>query len=613
MEHRIFILQLGGLGDLVLTSDLVASLKRAWPHAHVTLACRARLRGILQLYPIRPDEVLGIELDLCSWVTPSESLLDELRPVFRVLEDRRPHLYIAADFQPTWFSWFAGAVLQPRQAVACSGVQRPRGLLTYVLENLQLPSFDWEGPAYVPTMHERDRYREISCFLGLAAEASPRWVLPPEVSTATGEMLAELGLESKRYLVFFPYGSPSATLKRWPADRFVEVLREIQTEIPMGVLLTGARDEAEELCAMADRLSGQAGKIVVWTGDDLSLLAGLMAKARCYLGNDTGPMHLAAAYEVPGVAIYGGGYWPAYSPWGAGSLGMVHPLPCFQCDWQCLFGHAVCVESITTSAVLGALRQVLRAPAAPPAIVTLETLSPETLRLISNANQTYRKAQNDASERFYTMLESQHLPGERRHMTVENRTAALSISVIVLAQGPAAFLTETIESVLRQDYPGPEIVVVAGASDNEYGEVRKAYEGRLAWLDEPHLSPWDVTKGEIIGWIHAGCLLLAGTMQKVTDSFADNPELGSFYGPGYLIDREGCLRPTRSRPCGFVRRSALESIVLDKSERNPIQEEVLARLGEAFPVTYQEEVLFCVRQNPGPGWAGRLKSLLSGW
>jgi len=407
VELRIFISQWGGLGDLVLTGDLVAFLKRAWPHAHVTLACRARLRGIVPLYPIPPDDVLGIEFDLCSWLTPSEALLDELRPVLKLLQDRRPDLYIAADFQPTWFSWFAAAALRPARAVACSGVPRPRGLLTYVLQKLQLPSFDWKGPAYLPTMHERDRYREISLFLGLVPDSSPPWVLAPEVSAATGEMLAELGLESKGYLVFFPCGSPSAALKRWPADRFVEVVREILTEIPMGVLLTGAPDEAPDLLAVADRLSGP-GKMAVWTGDDLSLLAGLMAQARCYLGNDTGPMHLAAAYEVPGVAIYGGGYWPAYAPWGAGSLGVVHPLPCFQCDWQCLFGHAVCVERITTSAVLGALRQALQAPAAPPAIVTLETLSAETLHLIADANQTYRRVQKDAGERFNTMLESQH-------------------------------------------------------------------------------------------------------------------------------------------------------------------------------------------------------------
>ena len=602
-------MQLGGLGDLVLTSDLVASLKRAWPHAHITLACRTRLRGILPLYPVQPDEVLGIELDLCSWVTPSEALLDELRPVLRLLENRGPHLYIAADFQPTWFSWFAGAVLQPKRAVACSGVQRPRGLLTYVLEKLQLPSFDWEGPAYLSTMHERDRYCEISRFLGLAADPSPRWVLPPEVSAATGEMLAELGLESKRYLVFFPCGSPSATLKRWPADRFVDVLRDIEAEMPLGVLLTGAHDEAEELRAMAARLSGQGGKIVVWTGDDLSLLAGLMAQSRCYLGNDTGPMHLAAAYDVPGVAIYGGGYWPAYAPWGAGSLGMVHPLPCFQCDWQCLFGHAVCVESITTSAVRDALRQVLRAPTAPPEIVTLETLSPETLRLIADANQTYRKAQNDASERFNTMLESQHLSGERRQMTVGRRSPVPSISVIVLAPKPAAFLTETIESILRQDYPGLEIVVAAGSSGDKYGEVRDAYQSRLTWLDEPHLSPLEATKGEIVGWVPAGCLLLAGTIQKVADSFAENPALGSLYGPGYQVDREDRLQPTESSPCGFLRRSALEAF--EKAGRNWIDVDLLGRLADAFPVTYHEEPLFCTRQSQGPGWVGLLKSLLS--
>ena len=76
---RVLTLQTGGLGDLVLTSELIGSLKSHHPEWTVVLACRAELEAIAGLFPIPPDEVIGLPLNPYFNRQPS----DELR---RVLE-----------------------------------------------------------------------------------------------------------------------------------------------------------------------------------------------------------------------------------------------------------------------------------------------------------------------------------------------------------------------------------------------------------------------------------------------------------------------------------------------------------------------------------------------
>ena len=81
----------------------------------------------------------------------------------------------------------------------------------------------------------------------------------------------------------------------------------------------------------------------LWLGreDSLPILAALIADSALFLGNDTGAMHLAAALDVPIVAIFGGGTWPRFTPTARRGLVLVQPLPCFGCGWDCAFGDTV--------------------------------------------------------------------------------------------------------------------------------------------------------------------------------------------------------------------------------------------------------------------------------
>ncbi|HUS05458.1 MAG TPA: glycosyltransferase family 9 protein [Bryobacteraceae bacterium] len=428
---------MGGLGDLVLLSQLIHSLRATYHQSRIVLACRQPFVSLPALFPSPPDETIGLTFNPYGWVVPTEQLYAELGPAIGQLKEVRASVFIAAEYQPTWFSWFVSALLRPERAIYASHTKRPRNLLPIVLDHYHLPPQEFEGPVTPKDIHENQRYQSITTYLRGQIITEPKWTLPPGVREAAFGKLATLGLASGDYLVCFPLGAAGIKVKRWPRENFCNALNTIRRHHKLPVLLTGELSEAEELSGFAGLLSTTQGAIATYVGGaaEIPMLAGLIAGARAYLGNDTGPMHLAGAYGVAGVAIYGGGHWPSYAPWGDGSVGMVHPLPCFGCNWDCLFDHGICVESIPPAAVSDALREVLLTPGKPARVQSLDLVPASSLALIQDANKVYRVAELDRGERLRSMVELQRSI-EARDLRIEDleKTAAERLEALQIQE-----------------------------------------------------------------------------------------------------------------------------------------------------------------------------------
>jgi ADP-heptose:LPS heptosyltransferase len=411
-NSSILVSQMGGLGDLALTANLISGLRATFPGAQITLMCQGAFAQIASLYPVPPDKVIELNFSPYAWISASEELREALEPVLEPMQnaqadlgfsrDSQLTLFIAAEFQPTWFSFFLGSYVRPQRAICAAEARAAGPPLAGLLEQLKIERKEFEGPVETAGSHVLERHSEIIRYLGGEPKKPELWTIDRDLEQP---VLTGLGLQQGEYLVCFPLGAAGVSVKRWPALRFVETLVEIQARHQIPVLLTGETSEAGDLARIASELGDR--KNAIWTGDpqDIATLAALLAGAKAYLGNDTGPMHIAAAYGVPGVAIYGGGHWPVYGPWGKGSTGLVHPLPCFGCGWDCLFGHGLCVESIPVAAAVDALENVLKENGTAPAVVELSGIDEATLALIGDANRRYREAQQDRSERLYSMLE----------------------------------------------------------------------------------------------------------------------------------------------------------------------------------------------------------------
>jgi hypothetical protein len=170
----------------------------------------------------------------------------------------------------------------------------------------------------------------------------------------------------------------------------------------------GDEKEGPNLKGLAERLRERGIETLVVAGNPgaLEVVAAALTLCVAFLGNDTGLAHLAAALGKPGVTIYGGGTWPSFEPWAAGTVGVVNPLPCFGCGWDCAFESSLCLEAIGVEDAAKALDLALSSVGR-PVVVALQHRSPAELETISSASATYRAAQADRSQRLEVILDLQ--------------------------------------------------------------------------------------------------------------------------------------------------------------------------------------------------------------
>lgn len=183
----------------------------------------------------------------------------------------------------------------------------------------------------------------------------------PRLHLDAGEVdaaLRALGLQRGGYCVFAP-GAEFGPAKRWPVAHFAELARSL--DLP--VVLLGSGKEA----ALCDEISMAApGQCVNLAGKTSLLQAlGVIAAARSVVSNDSGLMHVAAAFGVPQVAIFGSSS-PLHTPplngqasvlWLKTDPAYQPPLDCAPCFARaCPLGHTRCLNDISAARVLQALQ-----------------------------------------------------------------------------------------------------------------------------------------------------------------------------------------------------------------------------------------------------------------
>jgi heptosyltransferase-2 len=196
------------------------------------------------------------------------------------------------------------------------------------------------------------------------AEARPQLRLEAAaLRAATGAA----GVQPGGYWVFAP-GAEYGPAKRWPSAHFAALARALHTRHRQPVLLLGSGKEA----ALCDEIAAAApGACVVRAGKTTLLDAmALIAAARGVVSNDSGLMHVAAAFGVPQAAVFGSSspeHTPPLNP-RARVLWLKHELaldcsPCF--ERTCRYGHTRCLNELAPQRVEAALEQALEQSTGP--------------------------------------------------------------------------------------------------------------------------------------------------------------------------------------------------------------------------------------------------------
>ena len=123
------------------------------------------------------------------------------------------------------------------------------------------------------------------------------------------------------------------------------------------------------------------------------------------------------------------------------------------------------------------------------------------------------------------------------------------ITIVTPSFNQAPYLEDTIRSVLDQNYPNLEYIIVDGGSTDGSVEIIKKYADRLAWwVSEPDRGQSHAinkglarSTGEVENWINSDDMLVPGALHEVGRRFADDPRLGILVGQRVRMDQQGAL------------------------------------------------------------------------
>lgn len=297
--RRIVVLQMSGIGDLLLITPALRALHRLYPGARIDLITYklAHAAFLLRLpYMGRGCEFPLFDLRL-KRLWSSRFWRDLNRPI-AFLREEPCDLYVS--FHHTWLlQWY---LLELWVAVR-SGARFTVGIR---------PDFLGEGGVFDRSLpesllagrHYRPFFLDVVGLLGEAGGdlATDCPLEPAEVEAALQEIRRRL--PGRRKVLCFHVGASHAA-QLWPIDRFQELARRCEKD-GHGVLLIGSREERR----LTDQVAAVLPAGAVWNAageTSVVQMAALIAASDAFVGNDSGPMHVAIALRRPTVGLIGPG------------------------------------------------------------------------------------------------------------------------------------------------------------------------------------------------------------------------------------------------------------------------------------------------------------------
>ena len=318
---RILVFSFSFIGDAVLSTAVIHPLRKHFPDAHITFLVGPRAFDLLATDPnIDATLVYDNRGEHAGWRGRLRLVKVLRRDTFDLVVNLRDSL-----------------------TARCIGAEH------------------WGMVRGESNRHAVTRYLEVLQKHGIdTADAHPRLHLTEDEQTLAHCFLTEAGIPSERLLIGIHPGG-NWVYKLWDAENYARVANALAKKRNAAILLFAGPNERELQAQVANMMD--VPPILVQT-ESLRHLAALISACEVYIGNDTGPMHIAAAVGTPVVALFG-----STNPIRSGPYGDKHTvvqsgidLGCNPCHpgrspGGCGAGSCEVIAGIMVEQVLGAVER----------------------------------------------------------------------------------------------------------------------------------------------------------------------------------------------------------------------------------------------------------------
>ncbi len=309
--NRILIIKIDEIGDMMTALPSFETLRKSHLEAEITLLCKGVVKNIVQADPCL-DKVVTQKKELSG----KYDLIIDLR----------------GSWQMFWFALFNSPKYRVERGSVRMKNKYAGGHKHEVEVNYQIME---------PVLKNIPEKPELRLFL-----------------SEEDKIFAKTWCEKNRLnsFVIFHTGA-RRVLRQWAAERY-EALANYLHENGFQLVFGGGPEDAELNESIIDKLKfpavNLAGKCT------LTQFAAIAAHAKLFVGNESGPMHLAAAVNIPVIGLFGPGITETFRPYHAKGTFIHHKLACNPCDQiHCVQPHDLCINRISVEEVKEKIKDLL--------------------------------------------------------------------------------------------------------------------------------------------------------------------------------------------------------------------------------------------------------------
>ena len=350
---KLLIIKPSSLGDIIHTLPFLKAIKDSFPDARIDWVISKNLKGLIENNPLI-NEVIVFDKDSWKKIKNLPGTINEMSLLKKILKSKKYD--IAVDLQ----------------GLLRSGIityYTPAGTKIGFADAREGSRFFYNRKISVNgTVHAVDKCLEIARAIGAVAG---KVKFPLTIDETSKNRVKKLTNNLNEYVVVVP--SARWITKIWPAEYFTALIRKIK----LPCVIAGGKGDREIAKKIIDLLNdknmdnpslsplnkgGIRGVVDLCGRTDLKELVALIAGARAVVSNDTGPMHIAAAFNKPLVALFGptdpvktGPYgWQKNKNFRVIKSG-VSCSPCFK--KKC--SNLICMDNISVDEVFEAIEEYL--------------------------------------------------------------------------------------------------------------------------------------------------------------------------------------------------------------------------------------------------------------
>ena len=373
---RILVTRMKFIGDVVLTTPLLHSLRTAYPSARIAYMAEARACSLLEHHPA-VDELIGYDFS-------RPAVLEQVRVALAL---RRARFDVALDLfsnpRSALLTYLSGA--RVRVGLARAGRGR---LFTHQVHDDGAPKTAIEfhdqflraigvaptatQPTLVVTAEEKEamrgRLRMIEAAWGGTGSGRSTGTQSTARRGNQVEVQRSAQAAMERRLIILHAGA-TWPAKQWGAEQYAKLAALLARSTGGRILLTGGARDASALREVEEKSQRTAQRIGPLT---LRELAALLSLADAFVGNDGGPMHISAAVGTPTVGIFGPGEEQIWFPYAEsfGHRALREDVVCHPCHLNVCTrpgeSYMECMKKLTPERVLDAVLKALdRSPIRP--------------------------------------------------------------------------------------------------------------------------------------------------------------------------------------------------------------------------------------------------------